>query len=151
MSPDPMPKWLAYYQEAPEVNGFVTSRNALDAAKDFALIAIRAGDCTIVVSPADRPEAKSVFVRTAGVWAPLQQRGPSLPTTHTGGKPARGDTYSYRGWLVSDSLLKRSVAVYGHFVFGGLILSLLLMIVLLGACVVGLAGLSSLTSAVRGH
>jgi len=25
------------------------------------------------------------------------------------------DTYSYRGWLVSDCIFKRSIAVFGHF------------------------------------
>lgn len=32
----------------------------------------------------------------------------------------RQDTYSYRGWLVSDSFLKRMAAVYGYNLVGGL-------------------------------
>jgi hypothetical protein len=147
----PMQKWLAFYQEAPEINAIVTSRNPLDAAKDFALISIRIGDCTIVVRPADKPDPKSVFLRKAGVWAPLQQQLPSLPSTHAIGNSAREDTYSYRGWLVSDSLLKRSFAVYGHLLFAGLILYVAVMIILIGGCAVGLGGCSALMSGLGRH
>ena len=146
-----MQRWLVFYQEAPQANGVVTSRSALVAAKDFALISIRSGDCTIVVRPTDAPEPKSVFVRTAGVWASLQERTPSLPSTHAVGSSARGDTYSYRGWLVSNSLLKRSVAVYGHFLFGALILYLVGMIIVIGGCAVGSGGLSALLSGLGRH
>lgn len=31
------------------------------------------------------------------------------------------DTYSYRGWLVSDFLLKRALAVWGHYIIAGLV------------------------------
>ncbi len=32
------------------------------------------------------------------------------------------DTYSYKGWLVSDKLIKRILAVVGHNMLGGLLL-----------------------------
>jgi len=36
-------------------------------------------------------------------------------------KKEEEDTYSYRGWLVSDSLIKRAFAVWGHYMVAGLI------------------------------
>jgi hypothetical protein len=32
------------------------------------------------------------------------------------------DTYSYKGWLVSDSFLKRALAVFGYNLVAGLII-----------------------------
>ena len=37
------------------------------------------------------------------------------------------DTYSYKGWLLSDSLLKRSMAVFGHYLVAGLLFSGVMM------------------------
>lgn len=38
------------------------------------------------------------------------------------------DTYSYKGWLCSDSLLKRAFAVLGHYSIAQLILVVAIMI-----------------------
>ena len=38
------------------------------------------------------------------------------------------DTYSYRGWLASDFILKRALAVYGHYLVASLILSAVMMV-----------------------
>jgi hypothetical protein len=38
------------------------------------------------------------------------------------------DTYSYKGWLHSDYLWKRAMAVYGHTLFFGLMLMTLVLI-----------------------
>ena len=32
------------------------------------------------------------------------------------------DTYSYKGWLISDNFLKRAFAVYGYTMVAGLII-----------------------------
>ena len=32
------------------------------------------------------------------------------------------DTYSYKGWLISDNFLKRAFAVYGYMMVAGLII-----------------------------
>jgi len=37
------------------------------------------------------------------------------------------DTYSYRGWLVSDSLLKRAFAVWGHHIVASLVVAGIMM------------------------
>ena len=39
------------------------------------------------------------------------------------------DTYSYKGWLVSDSIIKRSFAVVGHNFIGGIIIYAVVLIV----------------------
>lgn len=41
------------------------------------------------------------------------------------------DTYSYQGWLVSDSFLKRAFAVLGHNFVAALIIQVALMAVLI--------------------
>ncbi|MCC7565431.1 MAG: hypothetical protein KO206_04020 [Methanomicrobiaceae archaeon] len=41
------------------------------------------------------------------------------------------DTYSYKGWLVSDSFLKRAFAVFGYNLVAGLIIWLLLAAIFL--------------------
>jgi hypothetical protein len=33
------------------------------------------------------------------------------------------DTYSYKGWMNSDSLIKRSFGVYGHYLLAGLMIA----------------------------
>ena len=48
------------------------------------------------------------------------------------------DTYSYKGWLVSDDLIKRSFAVLGHYLFAGLILWGVLFIIFLIFLFIGL-------------
>lgn len=35
-----------------------------------------------------------------------------------------GDTHSYKGWLNSDSFLKRAFAIYGYAMVAGLIISI---------------------------
>lgn len=39
------------------------------------------------------------------------------------------DTYSYKGWLTSDSFLKRALAVFGYNLVAGLIIWLGLFII----------------------
>jgi hypothetical protein len=34
----------------------------------------------------------------------------------------REDTYSYKGWLLSDFILKRAFAIMGHYLLAGLVL-----------------------------
>jgi hypothetical protein len=52
------------------------------------------------------------------------------------------DTYSYRGWLVSDSLWKRVVAVWIYAVIGGLVVwGVFMVIVLLSAFIFGMSGI----------
>lgn len=53
------------------------------------------------------------------------------------GQPKQ-DTYSYRGWLVSDSLIKRSFAVLGHYM-----LAYLMIAAVIGVIVIGITGLSA--------
>ncbi len=49
---------------------------------------------------------------------PLQQGSTQLPPL-----PVKsGDTYSYKGWLISDSFIKRAFAVLGYNMVAGLIL-----------------------------
>ena len=43
--------------------------------------------------------------------------------------PKKPDTYSYRGWLVSDSFFKRCFAVYGYYLVAGLILSVIFFLI----------------------
>jgi len=49
------------------------------------------------------------------------------------------DTYSYKGWLISDSFLKRALAVFGYNLVAGLIIWLgLLVIFMLFAVIAGI-------------
>ena len=43
------------------------------------------------------------------------------------------DTYSYKGWMLSDNFLKRAFAVFGHYIVADLIIvgTLLFLIVIL--------------------
>jgi len=38
------------------------------------------------------------------------------------------DTYSYKGWLVSDCIFKRSIAVFGHFLIMYFFIAMLIII-----------------------
>ena len=38
------------------------------------------------------------------------------------------DTYSYKGWLVSDSFMKRALAITGYALFGQLIICVICML-----------------------
>jgi hypothetical protein len=61
----------------------------------------------------------------------MKQPAPIVPDP----APERGkDTYSYRGWLVSDKFYKRALAVYGHYFVGALMIALpiILLIVVFG-------------------
>ena len=49
----------------------------------------------------------------------------------TGSHKESEDTYSYKGWLNSDSFLKRAFAVYGYSTVAGLILAVPAMLVFL--------------------
>lgn len=40
------------------------------------------------------------------------------------------DTYSYKGWMQSDKLLKRSFAVYGHALVAGLCIAIPLYLII---------------------
>jgi hypothetical protein len=40
-------------------------------------------------------------------------------------KKSKEDTYSYKGWLNSDSFLKRAFAVYGYSLIPALLLALI--------------------------
>jgi len=52
----------------------------------------------------------------------------------------QGDTYSYKGWLNSDSFLKRVFGVYFHTLVAGIILSILMVgLYLLFAVMLGVA------------
>lgn len=45
----------------------------------------------------------------------------SRDTENVGAQPIlteKNDTYSYRGWLVSDSFYKRAIACWGHTIVG---------------------------------
>lgn len=42
-----------------------------------------------------------------------------------------GDTYSYRGWLVSDKFLKRAFAIMGHYLVASLIVFVPLYLIML--------------------
>ena len=52
-------------------------------------------------------------------------------TNKKGIKEKEEETYSYKGWLISDSFLKRAFAVYGYSLVAGLIISLIVMIPLI--------------------
>lgn len=42
------------------------------------------------------------------------------------------DTYSYKGWLNSDSFLKRALAVWGYYFVANLIIGVVVSIAMLG-------------------
>ena len=41
------------------------------------------------------------------------------------------DTYSYKGWLISDKFLKRALAVLGYSIVGTLVIYIPLMVLLI--------------------
>ncbi len=43
----------------------------------------------------------------------------------------KNDTYSYKGWLISDSFLKRVLAVIGYHIVGQLLISAIIFIVMI--------------------
>lgn len=45
-------------------------------------------------------------------------------------KEKKEETYSYKGWMISDSLFKRSVGVFGHNLLGALIVQIIFFLVL---------------------
>ncbi len=79
--------WHAHYEDRPSVRRTVESRNALDAAKDFALLSPRADDCAVIVSAVAAPQETMTFDRTAGVFAPRPPGGRPRPPSPA--KPAR--------------------------------------------------------------
>ncbi len=44
---------------------------------------------------------------------------------------AKEDTYSYKGWLVSDHFIKRVAAVYGYYLVGGLVVAAVIIFLML--------------------
>lgn len=42
------------------------------------------------------------------------------------------DTYSYKGWLNSDSFLKRAFAVWGYYFVANLIIGIVMSIIMFG-------------------
>lgn len=44
-------------------------------------------------------------------------------------KNSKKDTYSYKGWLISDSFLKRSLASAGYHFMGVLFIELVILLV----------------------
>ncbi|MFO8016579.1 MAG: hypothetical protein R6U32_05730 [Candidatus Woesearchaeota archaeon] len=49
------------------------------------------------------------------------------------------DTYSYKGWLVSDNFLKRAFAVLGYQFVAGMIVYVVILIVVLVFVMAGMA------------
>jgi hypothetical protein len=45
-------------------------------------------------------------------------------------KQKEKDTYSYRGWLISDNFLKRAFAILGYYSVASLIISFILLLLL---------------------
>lgn len=63
---------------------------------------------------------------------------PASPATAPAPAPVvKGDTHSYKGWLNSDSFLKRAFAVYGYSFVAGLIISIPIFII---AVIIGIVG-----------
>ncbi|MDI6799949.1 MAG: hypothetical protein QMD53_04685 [Actinomycetota bacterium] len=48
--------------------------------------------------------------------------------------PNKEDTYSHKGWLVSDFFIKRAPAVHGYYLVGGLIIAgaIIFLMILMG-------------------
>lgn len=44
--------------------------------------------------------------------------------------PKKSDTYSHKGWLNSDSFIKRCFAVYGYYLVASFILSLVAFLIM---------------------
>lgn len=135
-----MHKWNASYEDRPAEQRAVESRSALDAAKDFALLCPRGDDCTVVVAPHGEHGLPEMFRRTAGVFSPyLPPPPPAPPETYAPPAlpdyAASKDTYSYRGWLVSDSFMKRCMAVCGYGFVGHALIAVLVWALVLGTLI----------------
>jgi hypothetical protein len=140
-----MESWLAAYEDRGTPTRTVESRTALDAAKDFALLTPRGDDCTVVVSPTADPEKRLFFERHSGVFSerlpppalPPEPAPPAAPPASVAipaTAPSTGkDTYSHRGWLTSDSFLKRSLAAAGYTAVGHLLVAVAVWLLFLGA------------------
>ena len=51
---------------------------------------------------------------------------------------SKEDTYSYKGWLNSDTFLKRAFAIYGYMMVAGLIVAIPFYIILFLIMIIGL-------------
>tara|TARA_Y100000310_G_C20233185_1_gene601218 strand:+ start:99 stop:299 length:201 start_codon:yes stop_codon:yes gene_type:complete len=49
--------------------------------------------------------------------------------THKSSKNSGEDTYSYKGWLNSDSFMKRAFAIYGYGIIPGLIIGTIFSVI----------------------
>jgi hypothetical protein len=138
-----MESWIASYEDRGNAGRTVESRTALDAAKDFALLVPRGDDCTVVVSSAASPGERLLFDRRSGVFRerlpppPLPPVVPPVAPESLPASPSRpapsGDTFSYRGWLISDSFLKRCFAVVGYAAVGNALIALAIWLLFFGA------------------
>jgi hypothetical protein len=157
-------RWLVFYEDRPAITRTVESKTALDAAKDFALLTPRGDDCTAVVALAEAADRSEFFERRSGVFAAreLPPEPPALPpepvpamaapasvpptTASEAPRPAgylladNWPTGGYRGWLVSDSFIKRVAAVTGYAFVGHVLVALAVWMLVFGA----LAGCGSL-------
>jgi hypothetical protein len=51
-------------------------------------------------------------------------------------KKEKKDTYSYKGWMLSDNIIKRAFGVYGHSLLAALMIMIpiyVLMFIIMGA------------------
>lgn len=71
--------------------------------------------------------------------SPLQKKNISESQNDvTSTSPAQHkDTHSYRGWLNSDSFLKRAFAIYGYSVIPSFVISIMLFAIILLAGLLG--------------
>ncbi len=134
----------------------VESKTALDAAKDFALLSPRGDDCAVVVAREGEAGPQEFFERRTGVFAarelppePLPPElaprdGAAVPPTADNAAKAQLQGYllsdnwptgGYHGWLVSNSFLKRALAVTGYSFVGYALITLALWLLFLGGLV----------------
>jgi hypothetical protein len=145
-------RWLAFYEDRPAMTRTVESKTALDAAKDFALLSPRGDDCAVVVAREAEAGLQEFFERRTGVFAAreLPPEPPALPTEAAlaATTPPTDDaaplqpkgyllsdnwpTGGYHGWLVSNSFLKRALAVTGYSFVGYALITLTLWLLFLG-------------------
>lgn len=137
-----MQSWIVSYADLAAEPRKVESKTALDAAKDFALLQPRKDDCTVAVAPAEDPGSPLLFVRKAGIFSPKEPDPPPPapapdppPSAPLVVAPPGTDTFSYRGWLLSDSFFKRAFAVTGYSMVGHAIVALLVWTLLFGTLV----------------
>lgn len=137
-----MQRWIVAYEDRADQARTVESRNALDAAKDFALLEVRKSDCSVVVRPAGELDQIEIFDRVSGVFhvraAPVPPPVPIAPPpqeTRSSPSPSPSggrDTHSYRGWLVSDRFLKRALAAAGYSAVGNAIVAVIVWTLVFG-------------------